>query len=499
MEAIFRRLGRLSVLVAAATLVVVGTAVAAGTAGSNDGKQGGKAQNVILLIGDGMGTTHIDAARARYYGADGHLNMEKLPVSGTVRTYSVVERSAKPDYVTDSASAGTAWASGVKTYNAAIGKDAYGRDVPTILELAKQAGVRTGNVSTAEVTDATPAVLFSHVKNRGCQGPYSTQASSTTCAGDTPIARQIATNNVADVILGGGLARFEPQDEATLEANGYTVLGGFGSGPNPQSATTQQVATKAELNSVSGKNRRVIGLFNRGNLTIEKYKQDNPASFQAQNEPTLAELTTKAIQLLADSDDARKRGFFLQVEGALIDKRSHANDAAQTLGEMKAFDDAVAAAMAYAAHDKNTLVIVTADHECAGFNIIGKGSFTNAEAANPPHNVDSGNTANNSAPTRASGNVLDPSRSTGPINGAGAGNSHNFAPATFRTADDPADVQDGDPRASLWLGYLSGNHTGADVQLFASGPGSGAFEGNMDNTEIFSKMRDALVALEGKR
>lgn len=85
---------------------------------------------------------------------------------------------------------------------------------------------------------------------------------------------------------------------------------------------------------------------------------------------------------------ARNNGFFLQVEGALIDKRSHANDTAQTLRENKEFDDAVAAAVAFAQRDRQTLVIVTADHECAGFTIIGAGSFTNAEATTPPGNVD---------------------------------------------------------------------------------------------------------------
>ncbi len=446
-----------------------------GAAGESAASSSDNAKNIILLIGDGMGVTHINAARARFYGANKKLKMETLPVLGSVSTYAVEPGSSKPEYVTDSASAGTAWASGVKTYNAAIGKDAFGKDVPTILEEAKKAGMRTGNVSTAEITDATPAVLFSHVAARACQGPYSTQGpSTTTCNGDTPIARQIATNNVADVILGGGLSRFEPEDQTSMQSHGYSVLGSFGSGPNPQSIATQRVATKSDLTAVTGRNRRVIGLFNRGNLTVEKFKREIPNTPQAQ-EPNLAEMTKKAIELLAASDDAEKRGFFLQVEGALIDKRSHANDAAQTLEEMKAFDDAVGEAMAFAAKDKNTLVIVTADHECAGFNIIAKDSFANSEAAAPPLNSDSGNTANNSSPGRTSGNVKDPARSTGPVNGAGVNDPKNFAAATFRTADDPAGVGDGDPRASLWLTYLSGNHTGADVKLFAGGPRSDLF------------------------
>jgi alkaline phosphatase len=148
--------------------------------------------------------------------------------------------------------------------------------------------------------------------------------------------------------------------------------------------------------------------------------------------------------------------------------------------------------MDFAQKDGNTLVIVTADHECAGFNIIEKGSFTNAEAANPPVNVDGGNTANNSTPTRTGGNTKDATRSTGIVNGAGSGESHNFAPATFRTPDDAAAVQDGSKDASLWLTYLSGNHTGADVPVFSFGSGSEKLQGSVDNTDLFTIVGDAL-------
>ena len=202
-------------------------------------------------------------------------------------------------------------------------------------------------------------------------------------------------------------------------------------------------------------------------------------------------MTTKAVDLLG-SGGSRGNGFYLQVEGALIDKRSHANDAAQTLEEIKAFDDAVAAAMDFARKDGHTLVIVTADHECAGFAIIEKGTFTNAEAAAPPMNVDSGNTANNSTPTRPGANTLDPSRSTGTVNGAGAQDPRNFAPATFRTPDDPASVTDGSREAGLWLSYLSGNHTGADVPLYAYGPGSSQLAGSVDNTDLFDVVTAGL-------
>ena len=494
MRARRRRATAATVLVAA--VVAGGVTGGMGSAAAGDGNQG-RIKNVIYLLGDGMGRTHVTAAAERYYGADGQLAMEQLPVVGQVATYSVDKGSAQPgskgfvpNYVTDSASAATAWASGVKTYNAALGIDAKGTVVPTVMELAHQAGYRTGNVSTAEITDATPAGQMSHALARGCQGPtYSDAACQdvavTGTALDrsdvrvTPIADQIARNGTADVILGGGLSRFDAEDEKALRDQGYTVLG---------SPASQTVATRSDLRSAAG--QRVFGLFNKGNLTIEQAKRENPSSPQAA-EPSLAEMTTRSIDLL-EAGGSGDRGFYLQVEGALIDKRSHANDAAQTLEEIKAFDDAVKVATDFAKKDGHTLVIVTADHECAGFNIIEKGTFTNAEANTPPANVDTGNTANNSTPTRPTAGTKDPARSTGPVNGAGSADPKNFAPATFRTPDDPAGVADGSPQASLWLTYLSGNHTGADVPLFAYGAGSGQLARSIDNTDLFDVVSGAL-------
>ncbi len=476
---------------------VVSTAASAAADNESRTSASGRAKNVIYLVGDGMGRTHVTAARQRYYGADGRLVMETLPATGQVATYAVDESSGQPgaadfspNYVTDSASSATAWASGVKTYNAALGVDAKGKTVPTLMELAKNKGYRTGNVSTAEVTDATPAGQMSHALARGCQGPAYSAASCqnpevtgsalpTSDVRVTPIADQIARNGTADVILGGGLARFDAADEAALRGQGYAVLG---------SPASQTVATEDDLADARG--AKVFGLFNKGNLTIEKYKRQNPTSVQAK-EPALPGMTAKAIDLLSSKARGGK-AFYLQVEGALIDKRSHANDAAQTLEETKAFDDAVRVALDFARRDRNTMVIVTADHECAGFNIIEKGTYTNAEALAPPANVDSGNSANNSAPGRLTAGAKDPARSSGAVNGAGSADPKNFAPATFRTPDDPAGVRDGTEDASLWLSYLSGNHTGADVPIFSYGAGSKRLEGSIDNTDLFDVVGRAL-------
>ena len=480
------------------------TAVAVGPGGSATAAPSpGKAKNVILLIGDGMGRTHVTAGRNRFYGGGGRLTMERAPVVGQVATYAVEEDSNKPELVTDSASSATAWSSGVKTYNAALGVDAYGRRVDTFMEQAKRAGLRTGNVSTAEITDATPAGMASHVLLRGCQGP---DFSELACLEGrdrpddptliTPVAEQMARNGTADVILGGGLSRFEPEDARAFRQQGYTVLGDFGDPAlDVQTAATQRPATKQKLAGVHGPDKKLVALFNRGNLTIERSKRQAPAGSPLKDEPRLADMTQKALQLLT-ATSAPSKGFFLQVEGALIDKRSHANDAAQVLDEIKAFDDAVAIAYEFARQDGNTLVVVTADHECAGFSIVEPGTFTNAEATSLPTNADTGNPANNGTPFRPVSGTVDPDRSRGPLNGSGE-DPENFAPATFRTPDDGPEVQDGDEDASLWLTYLSGNHTGEDVPLFSTGPGSRRFAGNIDNTEIYDKMFATLDGVTG--
>jgi alkaline phosphatase len=489
----------------AVTTIVVGMVVAGTTSATPMAPKAPNSsdiRNVIMLVGDGMSRSHVAAGRLRYYGAAGRLAMERLPVHGAVSTYAVEPKSDLPALVTESSSAATAWSSGVKTYNYAVGVDAYGRRVDTVMEQAHRAGYATGNVSTADVTDATPAAMYSHVLLRSCQGPtFSDRA----CLPNpdffpppedktliTPISKQIAQSATADVILGGGMSRFEPQDEDSLVSRGYQVLGDFGDATLPtQTSQSQRVATRHDLKSADGP--KVVGLFTRGNMTVETAKAALPETAPQKAEPTLSEMTRTAISLLADRKHSP--GFFLQVEGAGIDKRSHANDAGQTLGEVKAFDDAVVAALDFARRDRHTLVVVTADHESAGFSIIGKGSMTNAEVAGLPGNKDSSNPANDGFPKREqSANVPDTNRARGIANGPGAGGEDpkNFGPSTFRTPDDPTDVTDGSPKASLWLSYLSGDHTGADVPLYAYGPGAERFAGDQDNTALFRKFRRAL-------
>lgn len=337
----------------------------------------GRARNVILFLGDGMGDSEITIARNYQVGANGRLWMDRLPLTGAYTTYALQEANPSAiDYVTDSAASGTGWATGYKTSNGRISSVAgTGNAVTrltTILELAQQAGFRTGNVSTAEITDATPAVLNAHINERGCQGP----ANMANCApyrkangGPGSIAEQSIDHRV-NVLLGGGLSRFQQAITDGPDA-GRTVL---------QSAARQGydvVFDAASLAAADGDH--ILGLFSAGNMSLEwgglqampfpgsglPAGQVCSENQRLPGEPSLAEMTSKALALLDDSrrpHSSDRAGFFLQIEGASIDKQDHVESPCQQIGETIAFDRALGVALQYAAGRRDTLIIVTADH-----------------------------------------------------------------------------------------------------------------------------------------
>ncbi len=410
-----------------------------------------KAKNVILFIGDGMGVSEVTVARYYEYGAAGRMNMDKLPYTGFQNTWSVKPAANppyKPDYDPDSASTGTMWATGKKTIDERIsqgpssGETVPGKNLETILEVAQDDGKKTGNVSTAEITDATPAVLNSHISLRGCQGPNDTR---TTCPTETKaagglgsIAEQTVDHKV-DVVLGGGAGRFLQPLEAggTTNVIDYATAKGY-----------QYVTDAAGLGSVKP-GKRVLGLFNNGNMTTEwngpiatldagtpaqRCKTDNRPA----NEPSLSAMTTKAIKLLEGDKD----GFFLQVEGASIDKQDHAANACAQIGETVAFDDAIGVALDYQRRHPDTLIVVTADHSHT--------SQITAEDA-----------SGNGNPTGYSNNLITADGSTMRV-------SYSTAGGLARPAAPP-----------------SQQHTGAAVPIYGSGPGAKAVLGTTDHTDLF--------------
>ena len=329
---------------------------------------GGRARNVILLLGDGMGDSEITIARNYQVGANGRLAMDSLPLTGEYTTYAVQKDDPTlPEYVTDSAASGTGWATGNKTYNGAISVKPNEKPVPTILELAKAAGYRTGDITTSELTDATPAVLASHVVDRGCQGPEN----MTSCpdnaienGGDGSIAEQMV-NTMPDIMMGGGGARFDQTVQAG-QYEGLTVR------QQAQAKGYNVVDTAAELDAANAK-KPLLGLFAPVNMDLEwtgpvpTPTGTAPATCQTNaaypsTEPHLSEMTSKTLRLLDQQTRNSRRGFFLQVEGASIDKQDHAANPCGQIGETVEFDKSIQLALRYQRNHPDTLVVVTADH-----------------------------------------------------------------------------------------------------------------------------------------
>ena len=426
--------------------------------------KGGPAKNVIFFLGDGMGTQEITAARYYQYGAAGRMNVDRLPFTGFQTTWSLKPGTAPylPDYDPDSASTGTMWATGQKTIDERISQgpsaalETPGANLKTVLEVAQKQGKRTGNVSTAEITDATPAVLDSHVSQRGCQGPKDMTLcpTETKAAGALGSIAEQTVDHKVDVVLGGGQGRFN--------AAGGPIAGGPDNGKTVEQSAARQgyteVNTAADLDAITPKGLPVLGLFTAGNMTTEwtgpvATRGDGVAPHKCTttnrpaNEPSLSAMTKKAIQLLdAKSWKGKDNGFFLQVEGASIDKQDHAANACGQLGETVAFDDAIGVALDYQRSHPDTLIVVTADH-----------SHTSQIVAE-----DSTGTGN---PTGYSDNLITKDNQVQRI--------------TYGTAGG-ATPPDAPP---------SQQHTGAVVPIWGKGPGAAAILGTTDHTDLFKVLQ----------
>jgi alkaline phosphatase len=281
-------------------------------------------KNVIFMIGDGTGLAQISSGQLHLVGKEGLLNIQRLPVIGLVKTY------ATDNLITDSASGATAYSCGMKTNNRMIAMLPDSTSCKTILEHAEEKGMSTGLVATSGITHATPASYAAHVSDRGMQ---------------TQIAEQFLSSGV-EVFLGGGTEYFIPQTEEGSKrednrnliqefySNGYTYV---------ETAETMK----------SAKGDKLLGMFAPGGLT------------HADHEPTLAEMTTKALDMLAVNDN----GFFLMVEGSQIDWGGHGNDAAYVMREVQSFDEAVGVVLDFAVENGETLVVITADHETGGMTM----------------------------------------------------------------------------------------------------------------------------------
>jgi len=342
--------------------------------------------NVILFIGDGMDEHQITMARNYLYGADGSLFMEQMPLRSSARVQTLREDNPQQfRYVADSANTASTLATGQLTSIGRIATSAAAdQDQSTILEAAQKAGLRTGLVSTASLTDATPAAFAAHTAHRNCQSPADMAktigyaAATQQCMADQhsrggkgSIAEQLLAANI-DVLLGGGKRYFAQSSKGTdlqktAASRGYTLL-----------------SRRRELLETNP-NRKLLGLFSPSHLPVEWVGTDNrraepialnwlgephfPEPFSCvenpdhRETPTLKEMTSAALTRLSADNS---KGFFLMVEGASIDKQAHRRNPCGEIGELHAFDQAVRVGRQFAEAHPQTLLIVTADHGQAG-------------------------------------------------------------------------------------------------------------------------------------
>lgn len=494
-------------------------------------ESGAKARNIIIMIGDGMGIAHRTAARIMLHGVSqgktlAPLAMDALPFTALVKTPSL------DSIVTDSAPGAACYSTGNKNHNNQEGvfpddtKNAF--DNPRIESmgeyLARTQGKWLGIVTTADVTDATPGAFGAHTQDR---------------TAGTGIADQYFNETVAKanlrVLLGGGRRWFIP---ATTPGSGRSAESGqelpeelatgwnvtrTGADANRdlladfRDAGFTYAATSTQLKAVPPATSRLLGLFNLGNMNAAMDKVDKRRGvstvvddFGFPDQPMLDEMTDAALGLLKQN----AMGFVLMIEGALIDKQSHNMDSERWLHEVVEFDRAIARARAFVQQNPDTLLIVTADHETGGVNIIGASTVSQSDLA-----------------ARAAGGGGAASLRDGVVGTYSAAGFPHYTilpdgyPETmnvdrrmlvgyaangdryenWQTNAKPLNGPAGYPRSTLERatagGYLvtgqvggtGAVHTGSDVPLSAAGTGAALFAGVIDNTEVFFKAMQAAV------
>jgi alkaline phosphatase len=391
------------------------------------------ARNVILLIGDGMGQAHRYAAQLLAAGRYGRLAMDRLPYVGQMGTTSADTAS----FVTDSAAAATAIATGAKSLNGSVSIDLDGQERTTILELARASGRSVGLVSTCQITDATPAAFAAHVPHRADQ---------------SEVARQYIDRTRVDVILGGGAAHWypwgAPLPPALTAGARSRGIGSDGDLVALARETGYEFVTAAAMLRASLDRRRrepagpLLGLF-----AAQEFFVQTAEGFGAVYDPpvALADLTSAAIEIL----DQNPRGFFLMVEESAIDRMAHRNNAPLMLKGVLELDRAVQVALAFAKRSPDTLIVVTADHECGGLAVAG--------SEDQPY------------PYEPGGGLLD---------------------TMLAGEDGPFPVADAD--IGFVVGWATTGHTAAPVPITSTGPGAERLTGVIENTDLFPVMCEAM-------
>lgn len=459
----------------------------------------GRARNVILFVGDGMGISTVTAARileGQLRGATGEensLSFERLPYVALSKTYSVNQQTS------DSAPTITAIITGVKTKDAMLSVDqdavlgdhttVAGNELPTILEIAERAGLSTGVVSTATVTHATPGACYAHTPHRGWEDD-STLSPAAKTARFPDIARQLVEFSIGDgleVALGGGRAHFLPATAADPEDAGSTGSRTDGrdltkewAAKRPRSA---YVWNKAQFDAIDPtRTDHLLGLFERSQMEFEADRAKDTAK-----EPSLSEMAAKAIDILSRN----KKGYFLMVEGGRIDHGHHAGNAYRALTETIELSNAVRVAMGKV-DMRETLIVVTADHSHV-FTIAGYPTRGNDILGKVRGNDDAGKPSPPGSYAKDANGL--PYTTLGYANGPGykdASSAEGGAATKGRPDLTNVDTSDPDYRQEAAIPLAGETHGGEDVAIFAGGPGAHLLHGVLEQNVIFHVMLEAF-------
>lgn len=407
---------------------------------------------VIFMVSDGM--NHGALSLAQHYLSffqDKTTNWSRLYRERPV-VRALVETFSANSLVTDSAAAASAWGGGRRVNNGTLNMDAGdGKPVEPIQAKLRQKGIPTGLVSTATITHATPAGFAVNEGNRG---------------DESQIAAQYAEREVS-VLLGGGQKFFSEELRAKFTAAGYDLL------------TTRKELAAAKADE----DKPLLGIFSPGYIPLAIDREAEPAVKEAV--PSLAEMAEVAVKRL---DAISKDRWFLMVEGARIDHCGHANDAAGSIHEQLAFDEAIGAMAAYAAAHDDVLLILTTDHGCGGIQL-------NGVNAKPEQGMAPGIYGGTTAAFRK---VEKFQRSFEWMKDKSAGLSGPPLRAYLREqtgidleGDDLKRVQGlkSDALASVFskhhgIAWTSGNHTGELIEFCALGAGSHLFPAFLKNYEV---------------
>ena len=425
----------------------------------------GKAKNVIMLIADGMSTEAITLAR---HTKGDSLAMDEISVGSVITSWA-------NGPITDSAPGGTVYAAGEKTNNKYIGTSVNDTPMASILEGAESVGKATGIVATSEITHATPGDFTAHTNNR----KYYNQI----------LQQQI--NQDMEVVLGGGFNKASgfSSEVSSDEFESYYEE----QVNNIKEEGFDFITTKDQLTSYDGD--KLWGSFADADLKYDFDRQSDNDNVQ----PSLAEMTNKAIEVLNKDED----GFFLMVEGSKVDWAAHANNTVGIVSDILAFDEAVKAAIEFAKTDGNTVVVVTTDHGNSGITIGSSYYNENIESYDKATYENTTDLLKNATITEERFNEIASGKSNDEIKAIAKkyyGIDLNDEELAIVKGEQGEGRQVGIREViarRVGIGYTTGGHTGEQIYLGVYAPSDvELLEGVVDNTEVNKYMQRVLFGEE---